>query len=55
MPLDKTHVDPNVIPRLVHGSKLVIVCEQMWLATIWGCKGSLLLLYSSMTYVELPW
>ncbi|BDD56204.1 hypothetical protein MAP00_001679 [Monascus purpureus] len=42
-------IDPESIPDRIYGSKLVIVTEQMWLATIWGCKGCLLLLYSTMT------
>ncbi|PWY88142.1 UbiD family decarboxylase [Aspergillus heteromorphus CBS 117.55] len=42
-------IDPSSIPDRITGSKLVIVVEQMWLATIWGCKACLLLLYSTMT------
>ncbi|PWY75203.1 UbiD family decarboxylase [Aspergillus sclerotioniger CBS 115572] len=42
-------IDPASIPDRITGSKLVIVVEQMWLATIWGCKACLLLLYSTMT------
>ncbi|PYH70892.1 UbiD family decarboxylase [Aspergillus vadensis CBS 113365] len=42
-------IEPSSIPDRITGSKLVIVVEQMWLATIWGCKACLLLLYSTMT------
>ncbi|RAH69217.1 uncharacterized protein BO66DRAFT_429332 [Aspergillus aculeatinus CBS 121060] len=42
-------IDPATIPDRILGSKMVIVVEQMWLGTIWGCKACLLLLYSTMT------
>ncbi|OXV07687.1 hypothetical protein Egran_04547 [Elaphomyces granulatus] len=42
-------IDPATVPNLIYGSKLVIVVEQFWLATIWGCKACLLLLYSAIT------
>ena len=54
IPLSKAdQVDPKSIPDRIYGSKLVIVSEQAWLATIWGCKGCLLLLYGTMTYVHI--
>jgi hypothetical protein len=42
-------IDAASVPDLIYGSKLVIVVEQFWLATIWGCKACLLMLYSTIT------
>ncbi|OJJ42683.1 hypothetical protein ASPZODRAFT_53362, partial [Penicilliopsis zonata CBS 506.65] len=50
VPLDESDtIEAASIPDRVLGSKWVIVGEQMWLATIWGCKACLLLLYNNMT------
>ncbi|PYH41081.1 uncharacterized protein BP01DRAFT_408423 [Aspergillus saccharolyticus JOP 1030-1] len=50
IPMDQIDsIDPATVPDRILGSKMVIVVEQMWLGTIWGCKACLLLLYSTMT------
>ncbi|CAG8951825.1 hypothetical protein HYFRA_00005629 [Hymenoscyphus fraxineus] len=55
--LDSNLILPEDIPLLtpestksrIRGSKLVLVVEQSMIATIWGCKISLLLMYNKMT------
>ncbi|OKL62140.1 hypothetical protein UA08_02992 [Talaromyces atroroseus] len=42
-------IGPPSIADRVLGSKWVIITEQMWLATVWGCKACLMLLYNNMT------
>ncbi|KAL4972925.1 hypothetical protein BDW66DRAFT_113418 [Aspergillus desertorum] len=42
-------VDPATIPDRIVGSKMVVAVEQFWMVVVWGCKCSLLLLYSTMT------
>ncbi|KKK17896.1 hypothetical protein P175DRAFT_0439175 [Aspergillus ochraceoroseus IBT 24754] len=46
-PLDE--IGPPSIADRVLGSKWVIITEQMFLATVWGSKACLLLLYKSIT------
>ena len=56
--LDTNLMQPGDIPQLtpasiqsrIHGSKLVLVVEQSMIATIWGCKICLLLLYNKLTF-----
>ncbi|KAK6831785.1 hypothetical protein P875_00108608 [Aspergillus parasiticus SU-1] len=48
-PGDEAHLTPESIEDRVYGSKLVLATEQCMLATIWGCKGCLLLLYARLT------
>lgn len=44
-----SEIGPPSIADRVLGSKWVIITEQMWLGTVWGCKACLLLLYNNMT------
>lgn len=44
-----SEIGPPSIADRVLGSKWVIITEQMWLATVWGCKACLMLLYRNMT------
>ncbi|KAB8235920.1 uncharacterized protein BDW43DRAFT_15886 [Aspergillus alliaceus] len=46
---DKEDLTPESIKNRIYGSKLVLATEQCMLATIWGCKGCLLLLYARLT------
>jgi hypothetical protein len=39
----------------IHGSKLILVVEQMQLSTIWLVKGCLIILYYRLTYVPWTW
>jgi len=56
--LDTNLMTPDDIPRLtpdsiksrIHGSKLVLVVEQSMIATTWGCKICLLLMYNKLTF-----
>ncbi|KAF7596830.1 hypothetical protein BBP40_012430 [Aspergillus hancockii] len=48
-PGETEDLTPENIKDRVYGSKLVLVTEQCMLATIWGCKGCLLLLYARLT------
>ncbi|KAB8212909.1 hypothetical protein BDV33DRAFT_231094 [Aspergillus novoparasiticus] len=48
-PEDEAYLTPESIKSRVYGSKLVLATEQCMLATIWGCKGRLLLLYTRLT------
>ncbi|KAF4465869.1 integral membrane PTH11 [Fusarium albosuccineum] len=48
-PKEKIVLDSDDIKEREHGSKLVIVTEQMQMLTIWGVKGCLLLMYSRLT------
>ncbi|KAE8334228.1 hypothetical protein BDV24DRAFT_170402 [Aspergillus arachidicola] len=48
-PGDEAYLTPESIKSRVYGSKLVLATEQCMLATIWGCKGCLLLLYARLT------
>jgi hypothetical protein len=41
---------PEDIKARTYGSKLVLVVEQCMIATIWGCKACLLLMYQKLTY-----
>lgn len=40
---------PQVVKRRSYGSKMVVVSEQMQLATIWLVKGCLLIMYARLT------
>ena len=51
-PDEVTSLQPSTIPARIHGSKLVIVVEQLWCATVWSCKTCLLLLYSTLTHAS---
>ncbi|KAJ3547996.1 hypothetical protein NM208_g1217 [Fusarium decemcellulare] len=48
-PKEKIVLDSDDIKEREHGSKLVIVTEQMQMLTIWGVKGCLLFMYSRLT------
>ncbi|KAE8352504.1 hypothetical protein BDV28DRAFT_148963 [Aspergillus coremiiformis] len=48
-PNDEKHLAPESIQGRIYGSKLVVAAEQCMLATVWGCKGCLLLLYARLT------
>lgn len=48
-PEDFDQIVPAEVPRIIYGSKLVVVVEQLWCATVWGCKACLLLMYSNLT------
>ncbi|KAI1321418.1 hypothetical protein F5Y16DRAFT_69293 [Xylariaceae sp. FL0255] len=48
-PADPPTLTPQDIKQRVFGSKLVLIVEQMQIATIWLVKGCLLIMYSRLT------
>jgi hypothetical protein len=54
--VDVSQFSQAEIDERIYGSKLVLVVEQMQIATIWLVKACLLIMYFRMTYVKLlPW
>lgn len=49
LPGEELSLTPESIASRTRGSKYVLVVEQSMIATIWGCKACLLLLYSKLT------
>lgn len=53
LPSDIPLLTPESIKSRQYGSKLVLVVEQSMIATQWGCKACVLLMYSRLTWVHL--
>ncbi|RFU34850.1 hypothetical protein B7463_g1477, partial [Scytalidium lignicola] len=50
LPSEVRQLTPESIKSRTYGSKLVLVVEQSMIATQWGCKTCLLLMYSKLTF-----
>ena len=48
-PNDHSELTPENIRERVYGSKMVLVVEQMQIATIWLMKACLLIMYARLT------
>lgn len=48
-PNDPTDLTPENIKERIYGSKMVLVVEQMQIATIWLMKACLLIMYGRLT------
>ena len=48
-PNDTTELTPENIQERIYGSKMVLIVEQMQIATIWLMKACLLIMYGRLT------
>ncbi|KKY18187.1 putative ubid family decarboxylase [Phaeomoniella chlamydospora] len=48
-PTEVAELEHDHVAQRIQGSKVVLIVEQFWCATIWGCKACLLMLYSTLT------
>jgi hypothetical protein len=49
-----SQLTPSDLATRIHGSKLVLIVEQLQIAVIWSCKACLLILYHRLTHLVSP-